>query len=312
MTTQHIGPAARGRRRTLLFLSILLVVVVGSAAACADDDDEVVAGGDGTTTSDDTGGDGPADVFEHPTGADEVVVQVTTGGGFVPVDIAVTTLPAFTLLGDGTVVEPGVVTAIYPGPAISPLTARHLEEADVQALLARAHDLGLLANGIDYGQPGVTDLPTTEVTITVSGTTYTHAAYALGFEDESSTGLTEAQIEDRRQLRDFVDATAPTGGAGGEPYQPERIAVYTIGDYQQPDPMLEQEPVTWPLATPPAPVEGDGFGCVLVEGSDVEVLLATLADANQASPWVVETTDGDAGELALAFRPLVPGDAGCS
>jgi hypothetical protein len=304
MSTNRTVGRRGGRRPALLVLSLLLV---GLAAACADDD-EVVAGGDGTSTTGGTRAGDPADVFEHGTGPDDVVVQVTTGGGLVPIGLAVTTLPSFTLLGDGTVVEPGVVTAIYPGPAISLLTARHVEEADIQALLARAHDLGLLANDVDYGLPGVSDAPTTEVTITVSGRTYTHTVYALGFEDESSSGLTDEQVADRRQLRELLDSLTATTGAEHEPYQPERIAVYTLGEYEQPDPMLEQTPVEWPLATPPAPFEGHGFGCLVVEGTDVETLLATLADANQATPWVVEGVDV---EQSLVFRPLVPGDGAC-
>ena len=49
-----------------------------------------------------------APAIGHPTGATDVVVRVSTGGGFVPVQVNLRALPSFTLYGDGTVVVPGV------------------------------------------------------------------------------------------------------------------------------------------------------------------------------------------------------------
>ena len=50
----------------------------------------------------------------HPTSATGVVVRVSTGGGFVPVQVNLRALPSFTLYGDGTVVVPGPVIQISP------------------------------------------------------------------------------------------------------------------------------------------------------------------------------------------------------
>ena len=64
-------------------------------------------------------------------------------------------LPSFTLFGDGTVLTPGPVPEISPGPAISPLEVSHLDEAQVQALLKKAKDAGLFAaGGSDLGDSG--------------------------------------------------------------------------------------------------------------------------------------------------------------
>ena len=47
-------------------------------------------------------------------------------------------MPSFTLYGDGTVIVPGPVIQIYPGPAVTPLIRSKLSESQVQALLKRA------------------------------------------------------------------------------------------------------------------------------------------------------------------------------
>jgi len=57
----------------------------------------------------------------HPTGPNQVVIRTSTGGGFVAPQASLGAVPSFTLYGDGTIVIPGVVPQIAPGPAIKPL-----------------------------------------------------------------------------------------------------------------------------------------------------------------------------------------------
>src|ERR1700710_2270360 len=83
----------------------------------------------------------------HPRTAGDVVIRVTTGGGFVPVQYNLRSLPSFTLYGDGTVLVPGPVIQVYPGPAIYPLVRSRLSEPQVQVLLRRGQAAGLLARG---------------------------------------------------------------------------------------------------------------------------------------------------------------------
>src|SRR5690554_4032584 len=96
-----MGMSNRWRIRSLPLLVALAVL----AAACGDDD---------TVT---TGNGAP------PPGAAEVAVQVIVDGGFVPVQVALRTIPTVTILSDGTVITPALVPMIYPGPAIAPLQA---------------------------------------------------------------------------------------------------------------------------------------------------------------------------------------------
>ena len=106
----------------------------------------------------------------HPTGATALVLRVTSDGGFVAPGTILGAVPAFSLYGDGTVIVPGAVPQIYPGPAISPLRRSRLAERQVQALLRRAKAAGLLARRgrIDYGDIGtigVADAPTTTLRV---------------------------------------------------------------------------------------------------------------------------------------------------
>lgn len=128
--------------------------------------------------------------LDRPTGAGEVVVQVMVDGGFVPPEVALATVPARTVLGDGTVVTPAPTPAIYPGPALAPLQAVKVSSATVDGLVARAAKLGLLAGPLQFGQPPVADAPNTTVTIAAGGRTHRHVAAALGIADEGTGGPT--------------------------------------------------------------------------------------------------------------------------
>jgi hypothetical protein len=293
-------------RRLAALAAVAALALVG--AACSDDDDGgIVAGGEGTTQpTGDTGSTGGG--FEHPTTADELIVRVFSGGGFVPVEFHLATSPSYELLGDGTAVEAGAVTAIYPGPAMNPLGARHLDEADIQEVLQRADDAGLLDGPVDYGEPNVADAPSTTVTIVADGQEHEQTAMALGFGDDEQSNLTAEQRAARKALQGFIDALATIGGTESQPYVPTAIAVFTVGP-ANPDPQVPQDPQPWPLATPPAlPQDAGDRPCLPITGPDATQLLVALAQANQATPW---TVPGAAEPLALVFRALLPGDAPC-
>jgi len=106
----------------------------------------------------------------HPRSPATIVLRISSGGGFVTPQTNLRALPSFTLYGDGTVIVPGVITQMYPGPAIYPLVRSKLRESQVQALLRRAARAGLLVRGpIDYGTVGVSDMPTTTVLLNAAG-----------------------------------------------------------------------------------------------------------------------------------------------
>jgi hypothetical protein len=308
---RHRPTAPTTRRARRIAATAAAVALALGLAACGDDDDGDVVAGDGTATTA-TGGDttpssdGTAGgaTIPHPTEPDAVVVRVLVGGGFVPVEQSLATIASSTLLGDGTLVTAGPVPLIYPGPAIQPLQSTVLGEEQVQALLARADELGLLDGPLDFGTPNVADAPSTTVTFVVDGRTIDQTANALGMEGMDDT-VGEDQQANRAALQEFLDALAALP-AGDEVVTPPAVAVFALGAPVT-DPDLPQEPVDWPLATPPASDGTDGgWPCTLVTGADVDTLLAALEGANAATPWVI-----DGVETALAFRPVLPGDAGC-
>jgi hypothetical protein len=149
------------------------------------------------------------DGYEHPTGANDVVIQVGYEGGFVPAEVLFTQVPSLLITGDGRAITEGPVPAIYPGPLLPNLVERTITEAGIQTLLAKADELGLIAN-IEYVDPPnpIADAPDTVVTITVDGTTYRHDAYALGLDNEPDAA--------RANLFEFVTAATDLAGTVGE------------------------------------------------------------------------------------------------
>ncbi len=264
------------------------------AASCGGDDDPVVAG---SPTS-------------RPTGAGEVVVQVLVDGGFVPVELALTTVPTVTVMGDGAVITPAAVPAIYPGPALPPLQVARATARQVDDLVRRGQELGLLGGPLEFGQPPVADAPNTTVTITAAGRTHRHVAYALDISDDQPVpgrpGLGPREVANRRALSDFVKATSELP-PGSEAWRPSAVAVYDLGPYQA-DPQLPQRALAWPLGRAPSgpPSASGAPPCLLVEGDDLAKVLDATGRANARTPWTISGSN-----RALAFRPVVPGQPGC-
>jgi hypothetical protein len=233
---------------------------------------------------------------------DAVIAQVAVVGGFVGRRDAVRQIPSVTVLGDGSVVKPGAVAAIYPGPAIVPLLRGHISPAQIVRLLADAHRLGLLAGPLDFGRPPISDLPTTSVRIDDGRRSVVQSAYWLGG-DTPDAGLTAPQRAARRALQSFVDELQSFHG-DEQPFVPPAVAVFTLTGTIPPP---AQPPRRWPIATRPAPAGTPDVACVVVKGAEVATLLDALAEANENTPWKI-----GADTLSLAFKPLVTGDEGCA
>jgi hypothetical protein len=259
-------------------------------------------------------GPAAAAVIPHPTRATDVVIRVQTGGGFVAPSATLSRLPSFTLYGDGTLLVPGPVPQISPGPAILPLLRRHLGERQVQVLLRHARSAGLLVAGaIDYGDMGsigVADAPSTTVDLNAAGRHVVREAYALGFATGSNR-LSSAQAEARRALSRFI-AGLPHGLTGTR-YVPRRIVLYVAPASGQAQPGAKV--VTWPLARDLASAgkqlsSGLGFRCITVGGASAHTLLATLRTASDASRWKARGSTPDT--FTVIARPLLPDEQGCA
>jgi hypothetical protein len=263
-------------RRLLATLTVLPVVLL---AACGDDGAEPLDTPPASTESPSTTAPAPTSTsdggtFEYATGADDVVIGVTFEGGLVP-SVAFSTTPVAIVSGDGRVLTTGPTTMQFPGRLLPNVLQQSITEDGIEELLAGADELGLLAE-VDYpSNDNIADAPSTVVTITVGGTTYSHAAYALDLEPETDPS--------RRALSDFVALMTDLSGTLGDAVGAE--APYVTDTYlvqaEVIDPAtmtFEVEPtiVDWP---PDAPVRLADVGeCAEVPAAAVD---SVFADATQ-------------------------------
>lgn len=279
----------RVRRLPLLLAVVLLSALALSTAAC--------------------GSGGGA--LDYPTGEIEVVAQVSVGGGFVPVDYNLTQIPGFTLYGDGTVVVNGPQIEIYPQPALPNLQTTTISAEAIRELLSAAKEAGLFAKEVDYGLPGITDMPTTTITINAEGATYVSDIYALGMEPGAS-GLSTQQQQARATVNEWTgklyDLTAfETGEIVWAQYEFTSLAIFSLPFDPSTAPAendVQPNRLDWPLGdlgTLGEPVQPEGYRRVVVSGADLDSLKSLLEQATQITLW----KSGDR-EYHLYFRPLLP------
>jgi hypothetical protein len=241
----------------------------------------------------------------HPIGATDVVLRVTRAGGFVAPQAGLATLPTFALYGDGTVIVPRERSQT----ALVTLASRSLDERQVQALLRRASDAGLLRRGtIDYGamgSVGVSDMPTTTVDLRAGGRHIERQAYALGVQGQGAR-LTPAQARARLALTRFI-ASLP-GRPGRTAYVPHAFAVYVAPAGAS----TTGTPVRWPLARNLATAgtqvsSGLGYRCTTVSGTAARTLERSLRHASAQARWTSRRR-----AYTLVARPLLPDEADCA
>ena len=258
----------------------------------------------------------PTGSIAHPTGASEVVLRVVTGGGFVPIQYNYTMVPEFTLYGDGRIIAPGPTTMQYPGAALPNLQTAKVSEDVIQEMLAAAKEAQLFRNGVDYGQPGVTDVGTTTITINAGGTTYKSAVYALGFDSAGGSGLTMQQQQERAAANDFrTKLTDPANFSAPQPaweaYDFTALKVFSQAiDTTAETASTEVRPnhLPWPLAdlaTSGTAVENtQGLRQLVLSGDDLATIKPLLQQATEITIW-----ESGAAKYDLWLRPLLPDEA---
>jgi hypothetical protein len=285
------------RSRRVVASALLAAVAL---AACGNDDDGAVGTDPGSTLP---GVDAPGDGFEHPTGADEVVISYVEAGGFTTREFAFQQTPNVLVSGDGRVFSPGVQIAIYPGPLLPAVQVQTITEEGIQQLLAAAADAGLLAD-VEYDGPtNLADAPTAIVTINAAGETWVHEAYALGLGSPDGTETSperEALLGFVRLLGDLSAAAGPENVGETELFEPREYAIEALvvddlsaygGDGIEPRVMEWPEEITTRLA--------DATSCTVVPTAEVG---ATLLAADQLTFF----TDDGVTYQVLA-RPVLPG-----
>lgn len=306
----------------LVLATVFGLFAAAALAACGTVD--APPGGGGSTTSTSAGTSTttpgsstttlPTGSIPHATGAGDVIIRMSTGGGFVPMEYNITMIPEFTLYGDGRIIVTGPTTMQYPGNALPNLQTAVVPESVIQAMLAAAKEAGLFQNGVDYGQPGVTDVGTTTITVNADGATYTSSIYAIGFEDGGN--LTMQQQQARAAIvtlqGKLMDPSAlGAGQVAWESYDFTAIKVFSraIDTTVSTDPTdIRPNHLPWPLADlatagSEAP-NGQGLRELVVSGDDAATLKPLLKQATQITVW----ESGD-HQYNLYLRPLLPDEA---
>jgi hypothetical protein len=255
----------------------------------------------------------PAPNYNVATGSDQLVLQVTTGGGLVPIEVQLTHTPWFALYGDGRVIVQGPVIAIYPAPLLPNLRQMQVTPPEIQKILAAADQAGLLGPDARFDAVDIYDASTTTFTTTVDGKTHTIRAYALGF---NATMPDEAVAEAHKKLSGFsgeiTDLAAFLGRKIGdaEAYDAAAMRVFTSPtDLSNPD-NLKRQVVVWPLTADPG-TAGEAANvpntrCLVLTGPDLEAFLAVARTANRLTTWTY-----GAARYSVYVRPLYPDESGC-
>jgi hypothetical protein len=292
--------AHRRSRHVIRTIALPLSALALLAAACGR-----------VTGSGGSGGGG----IEHPTGADELVLRMDVGGGFVAPTYELARIPTWSLFGDGRVITEGPQAMIYPGPALPNVQVQTITEDGIQAILEQARQAGLMGPDRDYAFHCITDAPTTTFTIYADGQKHVITAYALG---ESQGPCQGADTAARAKLAAFQAELSdlarwlPAGSIGQQGrFEPSEMRVYVQPYSGASGQDLHQDAIDWPLAQQlsafgqPDPSLQD-LRCGVVAGSDLLALLTDAERANQLTPW----RDGGA-RYSLIFRPLLPDEHSC-
>jgi hypothetical protein len=258
----------------------------------------------------------------HPAGS-ELVVRIAWTGGFVPYEYLFTSLPRFTLLGDGRVlVAGGPQIEIYPGPALPNIQVRRLTEEGIQSILFRIAETGLFNESHSWtaATQFIADANSTVFTVRADNREVVVDVYALGLLAEQKVapppGIPAQELEAHDRLTGLetglldLDSWIPAddwADATWQSYQPDalRLVVANI-DAQPPNPDgLDSEPIPWPGTTAPDQFGSastiQDFRCGVVSGEEGAVWYAALSGANQLTRW-----SHDGHLYSVTPRPLLP------
>ena len=283
-----------------------LSVLIGTPALAA----LIAACGDNTVqTGDSTIPDTPTTLsgISHPTGADEVLLRIGYEGGFVSPDMLFARIPTLLVTGDGQAIVQGAMPAIYPGPLLTPLFQRTVDEVGVQAILSLAREKGLLAAAPDYAVPPegpmVADAPDTVVEIAANGTTYVHRAYALGIDGTNSTPARDALNAFVMAISDLAAVVGSEHIDAGSPFAPTSFRVRATpvdpAQFTEPSPTIRE----WPADT--GIVLAQASDCAIVDAAKVTAL---FTESNQLTFFTEADAGGATVTYQLAVVQVLPGD----
>ena len=281
-------PLSRTAHRAALALAGAAVIL--SASATLADEASPVPGACWTQMPGELGS------VDHPTDPGAIVLRMSVGGGFVPLEVAFLESPTFTLYGNNVAVfRPSVAQDSITEP-LPPYQCVALTPEQVDSLLTDALDDGGLREAADlYPDPYIADTPNTVFTIDADGVDKTITIEALGFDSQAPDPEARARFEVLAdQLSRFSEvATDPT-----EFDVPRYRALLTDVWIDAP-----ADAVAWPWEdVTPADFSGDGLAVATLTPEQVAMVVPVPSGGQ--GYIVLELPDGT--QQSLAIRPLLP------
>jgi hypothetical protein len=223
--------------------------------------------------------------------------------------------------GDGRVIVPGAVAAIFPGPALPPLLVRRLSEAGMQAVLREVAATGLFAESrtLDGARSVVADAGTTVFTLHADGRDVTVSVYGLGALNRSRppAGIGGGELAAHWALQRLserlgsLEGWLPAGAwadTSSQPFTPSAFRLLVRNaDADQPDQSgIANQLIPWPVSADPttfgqAVGQGAGSRCGVVTGADAAAWLPVLLRASQLTRF-----SAAAHRYEVTPRPLLP------
>lgn len=293
------------RRTPATLRPLALLLIGGLVAACG------TASGPSPSAAGPTGA--PTDEPNPTQAAAQLLLRVTSEGGFIAPSANLASVPTVSVYADGRIFTPGPVDAIYPGPLLPPITIKDVGPAGAQAIVAaiRAARLDKESAGGGIGNP---DAPTTVFAVSVDSTTITTQFHLGG---GGGPGIPGAASEDPgvAAAGDLLNRLTDPGEAWGatnpvtSTLTPTAYQIFVAPGAPQGDLPTSEPSVAWPLATPldqfGAPAVPDrgvtGLRQGAVFGADAAKLGPVLAAANALTAF------SSGGNLYTLFvRPLLP------
>lgn len=262
----------------------------------------------------------PADSIDPNVSAaqNEVVdkLVLTIDGGLNAWQTNVSVLPV-AFIADSTLLRgvPSELSSLAPKATTQTMKRPALEE-----MASWLYGAGFKGDPLDFGDPGITDMPTTSLTFTIGGEFYRQSAYALGVAN-STDGLNDEQQKNRANFATLVEFLSDPETAYGaanfgmpSPYRPTAYSLwgarYGVPVGVSPVPKLVKIP--WPHTSISLASTEEQPTCLPVEEADSSPVAATFTSVGptlQATTTAFEQPDGVLAELVLV--PVYPGMLTC-
>lgn len=232
---------------------------------------------------------------------DQVILSITSEGGFIPMEMRLDQTPRYVLTADGRLFSQGPIPQIFPGPLLPNIQRTTLSDANFGEVLRLIEDVGFAdfdERSNDEAANQVMDAATDVFRYYDANGEHSYSVYALGFVQGGGSDLI--------LLNEIVEILDVAGFSGeSQPYQGDRLQVIAGSGIGIMDPQLTTQ-ADWPLEVGLAEMAewAAGQRCAVLEGEAASAAYEVFDQANQGYVWGPE-------ELSIRARPLFPGEAGC-